>query len=148
MELIFWSEYWIIISIILSGFISVISVYLKKIFVGDIFVNFDYIFDFKFASLIAVIRFVRIYIFPDVLFFTACEQESGFRLRERRKIFIFNYLRIWSVRVFLDLVIIVHRQKCEGTRQGRSSVQLRPHTSKIEAASSSWEHTHHKSEQF
>jgi hypothetical protein len=31
--------------------------------------------------------------------------------------------------------------------RSRSSVQLRPHISKIEAASSSWEHTHHKLEQ-
>jgi hypothetical protein len=34
-----------------------------------------------------------------------------FKLKKKRKIFIFNYLKIWSVRVLLDLIIII--SKCE-----------------------------------
>jgi hypothetical protein len=93
----------------LSDLISVIFIYLGKILVGDIFVNFDYVFDFRSVFLIAVIYFVRTRVFFNVLFFTVSEQKSKFRLRKKRKIFIFNYLKIWSVRVLFDLIIIVIR---------------------------------------
>jgi hypothetical protein len=86
----------------------VISVYFGRIFVGDIFVNFDYIFDFR-SFFIAVIYPVRIYVFLNVFFFTANKQESRFKLKKKRKILIFNYLKIYSVRVLFDSIIIITR---------------------------------------
>jgi hypothetical protein len=94
---------------VLSDFISVVSVYFGRIFVDDVFVSFDYVFDFRFIFFIAVICPVRTYILFNVLFFTANKQESRFKLRKKRKILIFNYLRIWSVRVLLNLITIIIR---------------------------------------
>jgi hypothetical protein len=108
-ELISWFEYRIAIFAIFSGLISVIFVYFGKIFIGDVFVNFDYVLDFRFVFLIAIICFVRTRVFFNIFIFTANKQESRFRLRKRRKIFIFNYLQIWSVRVLLNLIIIIIR---------------------------------------
>jgi hypothetical protein len=87
----------------------VISVYLGRIFVGDIFVNFDYIFDFRSAFFIAVIYLVRTRVLFNVLFFIVNKQKSRFKLKKRRKILIFNYLKIYSVRVLLDPIIIIIR---------------------------------------
>jgi hypothetical protein len=109
MEFISWFEYRIIVSAILSGFISVISVYFGRILVGDVFVNFNYIFDFRFVFFFVVVYSVRTRVFFYVFIFIASEQKSRFRLIKRRKILIFNYLRIWSVRVLFNLIIIIIR---------------------------------------
>jgi hypothetical protein len=92
----------------LSDLISVISIYLEKILVDDVFVSFDYVFGFR-SFFIVVIYPVRMRVFLNILFFIADEQESRFRLKKRRKILIFNYLKIWSVRVLLNLIIIIIR---------------------------------------
>jgi hypothetical protein len=68
-----------------SGFISVISAYFGRILISDIF-------SFRFAFLIAVMRTVN-------------KQKSRFGLKKRRKIHIFNYLRIWSVRIPITIII-------------------------------------------
>jgi hypothetical protein len=94
---------------VFSDFISVISVYLEKILVDDIFVNFDYIFDFRSAFFIAVVYFVWTRVLFNVLFFTVNKQESRFRLRKNGKFLFENYLKIWSVRVFFNLIIIIIR---------------------------------------
>jgi hypothetical protein len=107
MKFIFWFEYRIAVSAMFSDLINVIFAYFGRILVGDVFVSFDYILDFKFAFLIAVVYSVRTRILFNVLIFTANKQESKFRLRKRRKIFIFNYLKIWSVRILLNLIIII-----------------------------------------
>jgi hypothetical protein len=93
----------------LSDLINVISAYLGRILVGDVFVSFDYVFDFRSAFFIAVIYLVRTRVLFNVFFFTASEQKSRFKLRKRRKILIFNYLKIYSVRVLLNSIIIVIR---------------------------------------
>jgi hypothetical protein len=93
----------------LSGLINLISFYLGKILVDDIFISFDYVFDFRFAFLVAVMRLVRTCVLPGVLFFTAAEQESRFGLKRGRKILIFDYPKIWSVRILLNPIIIIIR---------------------------------------
>jgi hypothetical protein len=108
MEFISWFEYRIAVSAIFSGLISVISIYFGRILVGDIFVSFDYVFGFRSIFFIAVIYFVRTRVFLNV-FFIANKQKSRFKLKKKRKILIFNYLKIYNVRVLLNPIIIVIR---------------------------------------
>jgi hypothetical protein len=96
----------------LSGLISVISVYLEKIFVNDVFVNFDYVFDFRSTFLIIVIYFVRTRVLFNVLFLSLINKNRNRNLNLKKlKILIFNYLKIRNVRVLLNLIIIIIR--CE-----------------------------------
>jgi hypothetical protein len=131
-ELISCFEYRITISITFSGLISVISVYFGKIFVGDILINFDYVFDFRSAFFIAVIYSVRTRVFLNILFFTVNEQKSRFKLIDdsyiisdenlsvnRIIIKIYNYIRkkIRTTKIDPHLIIIIIKLRKTRTLQ-------------------------------